>query len=104
MRTNSSAERSSLVRMRAFPRSASVAILSRFGFDHVPPLCAFGMLGLRLLHALAERANLLTQLLKLRIERHGCLIHVRELAGQHDPQLGPHLVAQTSIDRKSTRL
>ena len=74
-----------------------VAILSRFGFDRVTALRALGMLRFRLLHAFGLLANFLAQLLKLRIERHAFLVHVRELAGEHDAQLGAHFVAQIGI-------
>ena len=104
VRTISSAQRSSLVRMRALPRSPSMAIWlrrSRFcrslGLDRISALRALGMLGFELLHALGLLPNLLAQLIDLRIERHALLIHLRELAGQHDAQLGAHLVAQFGI-------
>ena len=90
--------------MRAFPRSPSIAIwLSRSRFCRVSvsiayPRCgALRVLGFGLLHALGLLADFLAQLMNLGIERHAFLVHLGELAGEHDPQLGAHFVAQPGI-------
>ena len=75
----------------------AVAILPRLGLDRVAALRALGVLGFRLLHALGLLADLLAQLMDLGIEGHALLVHLGELAGQHHPQLGAHLVAQSGI-------
>src|SRR6266436_8159007 len=55
------------------------------------------MLGLRLLHAFTLLADFLAQLMDLGIESHAFLVHLRELAGEHDSKFGAHLVAQPGI-------
>src|SRR5450631_639674 len=73
------------------------AILPRLRLDRVAALRALGVLGFRLLHALALLANFLAQLMDLGIESHTFLIHLGELAGEYHPQLGAHLLAQLGI-------
>ena len=75
----------------------AIAILAGFGFDGVAALGALGMLGLGLLHALGEFANFGAKPLHLAIERHALGVHDRELAGEHNPQLGAHFVAQAAV-------
>jgi len=41
-------------------------------------------------------ADLFAQLVDLSIERQPLVIHLRELAGKHDPQLGAHFVTQAA--------
>src|SRR5258708_32940916 len=55
------------------------------------------MLALRLLHAFALLADFLAQLMDLGIESHAFLVHLSELAGEHDSKFGAHLVAQPGI-------
>src|SRR5271157_5139722 len=74
-----------------------LAILPRLGLNRISALGALGVLGFGLLHALALLANFLAQLIDLGIERHAFLAHLGKLAGEHNPQLGAHLVAQPGI-------
>ena len=71
--------------------------MPRLGFDRVSALRTLGLLRFRLLHALGLEANLLAQLMDLGIEGRAFLVHLGELAGEHHPQLGAHLVAQLGI-------
>ena len=62
-------------------------------------LCRFplGVLGFRLLYVFGLDANLIAQLMNLRVERSALLIHLIKLAGEDNAQFGAHLVAQLTI-------
>ena len=65
--------------------------------NRVSALRALGVVFFRFVHALGLLADFLAQLIDLGIERHAFLAHLGELAGEHNPQLGAHLVAQPGI-------
>src|SRR3979411_1717551 len=50
-----------------------------------------------MLHALRLLADFLAQLMDLGIESHAFLVHLGELAGEHDSKFGAHFVAQPGI-------
>src|ERR1700732_4146281 len=55
------------------------------------------MVFFRFVDAFSLLSNLLAQLMDLGIESHAFLIHLSELAGEHDSKFGAHLIAQPGI-------
>ena len=74
-----------------------VAIFAGLRFDGIAALGAVGVLGFRLLDGIGQLVNLLAEFVHLGIERCVLPLHLCELAGEHDAQVGAHLVAQAAI-------
>ena len=75
----------------------AVAVLAQLGFDGVAALRALAVLGFELLHGLGAMLHFLGEGVELGIEFGALLLDCGELAGQHEAQLGAHLLAQPGV-------
>ena len=71
----------------------ALAVLAQFSVNRVPALRSVGVLGFELLHGFRTLLHLLGESVQLRFQ--GCTLQFDggKLAGQHQPQLGAHLLA-----------
>ena len=75
----------------------ALAVLANFGFDGVSALRALGVLGFGLLNGFSLQTHLFRDGADLRVERGALLLQLSKLAGQHQAQFGPHLLAQLGV-------
>ena len=78
--------------------------LSRLGINGISPLRALRLVVLEPLDGFGLQPDFVGKRRDLRLERRRLLFQFGELAGQHHPQLGPHLVAQLGIALRLRRL
>src|SRR6266566_8741390 len=74
-----------------------LTVLAQLCFDRVSALRALTVLGFELLYVVSLRAHLLRNAIYLSIDHCAFAVQLRELAGEHNPQLGSHFVAQLGI-------
>ena len=74
-----------------------LTVFAQLCFDRVSALRALTVLGFELLYVVSLRAHLLRNAIYLSVDRCAFVIQLREFAGEHNPQLGSHFVAQLGI-------
>src|ERR1700691_1816852 len=75
----------------------TLAVLANLGFDGVSTLGAVGMLCFELLDSLGTVTHFLREGIDSLIKFDALAIELCELAGQHQTQLGAHLVSQLGV-------
>ena len=74
-----------------------LTVFAQLCFDRVSALRALTVLGFELLYVVSLRAHLLRNAIYLSVDHCAFAVQLRELAGEHNPQLGSHFVAQLGI-------